>query len=181
MQFVTSRKLRYYFKLQLPLALTLLLSLLGFVNFGFSVGPSVKPLTTLMCLFYWACYWPRMLHPVGIFAIGLVEDVIANVPLGFSPVLYLVAYIFVLSQRRLIVKEPFPVAWGVFALVALGYVAGAFIVFGLLLGQPWPGYTPLIQWAVTAACYPFIHQFCLLLQEYLVQTTRVATGRKFGS
>lgn len=160
---------------------TLLISLGGFLNFGFSIGASVKPLTTLMLLFYWACYWPRMLHPVAIFFIGVIEDVLGGQPLGFSPVLYLVIYSFILSQRRIVHKEPFPVVWGVFALSAVGYVAGSFFIYSALLGHPWPGYAPIIQWAVTAALYPFFHQMCIWQQEYLSRTIRTAEGRRYGT
>ena len=40
------------------------------------------PMTTLIFLFYWACYWPRMIHPAFLFALGLLEDVLSGSVIG---------------------------------------------------------------------------------------------------
>lgn len=178
MQFV-ARKLRLYLRIQLPVLLTLALSLSSYLNWGLAPDPAIKPLTTLICLFYWACYWPRMLHPAAIFLIGVIEDVIAGAPVGISPLLYLVVYSFILSQRRLLLKEPFPVVWGIFGISTLSYVAVTIAVYAGLFHRPWELKGPLIQWGITFAIYPFIHQLCIMTQEYLVKTTRVSTGRRY--
>lgn len=173
----TSRRVRFYLRIQLPALLVILCSLASYLNFGIAPSPSLKPLTTLIFLFYWACYWPRLLHPAIIFAVGLLEDLLSGYPVGISPLLYLLIYGLIISQRRLILKEPFPVVWGIFAISSLFYMLAAKIAFRLLGGQPLMQMAPIVQWLATVMVYPFLHQLCIFVQQYLARI-RPVSGRR---
>lgn len=171
------RLARYYFKLQLPSLLALFCVLCGFLNAGFLPLPEFAPLTTLIFLFYWACYWPRLMHPIFVFVIGLLEDCMSGGVIGIRSLLYLIIYSLVLSQRRLILKEPFPVVWIVFAVSSAFYVAASQLFFRLFEETFYFSSAPLLQWMITVAAYPLIHQICLMLQTYLVYI-RPMSGRR---
>lgn len=171
------RLLRLYIRLQLPSVMALFFSVFAFVNSGILPGPEFAPLTTLIFLFYWACYWPRLMHPLFLFVIGLLEDALSGGVIGVRSLLYLIIYSLVLSQRRLILKEPFPVVWIVFAVSSAIYVFASQLAFRLFEGTFYFSSAPLLQWMVTVAAYPLLHQLCLSLQTYLVYI-RPMSGRR---
>ena len=171
------RLMRYYFRLQLPSLLALFCALCAFLNAGFLPRPEFAPLTTLIFLFYWACYWPRLMHPLFLFAIGLLEDCLSGGVVGVRSLLYLIIYSLILSQRRLILKEPFPVVWGIFALSAFIYMLLSLFVFRFFDGAFSFSMALFIRWMVTVSVYPLLHQVCLMLQTYLVYI-RPMSGRR---
>lgn len=170
------RLFRIYFRLQFPALLALMFSLYGFVNAGLLPRPELRPLTTVIFLFYWACYWPRLMHPSMLFIIGFLEDVLYGSVLGLHPFLYLLIYLLVLSQRRLILKEPFPVIWAIFAFSTFVYTILSLLAFRLFEGHVYFGIQPFSQWLITVVVYPFFHQLCIELQTYLVRV-RPVSGR----
>lgn len=171
------RLARYYFRLQLPSLLALFCTLFAFLNAGLLPRPEFAPLTTLIFLFYWACYWPRLMHPAFIFVIGLLEDFISGGVVGVRSLLYLIIYLLILSQRRLILKEPFPVVWAIFAFSTAMYLLSSLLIYRMFDGAFSFSLAVLIQWMVTAASYPLLHQICLNLQTYLVYI-RPMSGRR---
>lgn len=172
-----SRLIRFYIRMLLPALLAVLCVFYGFVNGGILLHPELMPLMMLMFLFYWACYWPRLMHPGLLFALGLLEDILSGGVIGLRSMLYLLVYSLILSQRRLLLKEPFPVVWTIFALTSLGYTALMLCAFRLFEGVWWLSPQPFVQWLVTVAAYPLVHQLCLGLQSYLVRV-RPTTGRR---
>ena len=171
------RLLRIYLRLQIPSAIALLFALCGFLNAGLLPSSEFVPLTTLIFLFYWACYWPRLMHPGVLFVIGFLEDSLSGGVIGLRSFLYLLIYMLVISQRRLILKEPFPVVWGIFGFSAFVYTLLSLAAFRLFEGHMFIGWQPFSQWLMTVVVYPFIHQMCLYLQVYLVRV-RPVSGRR---
>ncbi len=169
--------MRLYIRLQLPSLLALVFALSLFLNAGIMPRPEFAPLTTLIFLFYWACYWPRLMHPLFLFLIGILEDCLSGGVIGIRPLLYLIIYTLVLSQRRLILKEPFPVVWAMFAFSAAIYMALSLLVYGLFDGVFSFSGALFVRWMVTVSIYPLLHQACLMLQTYLVRI-RPMSGRR---
>jgi rod shape-determining protein MreD len=170
------RLLRIYFRLQIPSIIALLFCLCGFLNTGILPRPEMVPMTTLIFLFYWACYWPRMLHPAFLFAVGLLEDILSGSVIGLHAFLYILIYMVVISQRRLILKEPFPVVWAIFAFTALSYTLLSLLAFRIFEGHFFFGWQPFSQWLMTVVLYPFLHQLSFYLQVFLVRG-RPVNGR----
>ena len=171
------RLIRIYLRLQIPSAIALLFSLCGFLNTGLLPRPEMVPMTTLIFLFYWACYWPRMIHPAFLFALGLLEDVLSGSVIGLHAFLYILIYIVIISQRRLILKEPFPVVWGIFGFTAFCYTLLTLLAFRIFEGHYFVGWQPFSQWLMTIVLYPFLHQINIYLQVYLVHV-RPVSGRR---
>ena len=117
------------------------------------------------------------MHPAFLFVIGLVEDILSGGVIGLHAFLYILIYMLIISQRRLILKEPFPVVWSIFAFAALCYTLLTLVAYRIFEGHFFFGWQPFSQWLMTIVMYPFLHQMSLWLQVYLVRV-RPVSGRR---
>lgn len=76
------------------------------------------PALTLIAVYYWMVYRPDLMPALGLFALGIVNDALAGTPLGVSSLIYLVAQVAIVNQRRFLIGQPFWILWSGFALIA---------------------------------------------------------------
>lgn len=137
-----------------PTALALLLVLLGGVPLGLPAQHGVLPLTVMASVYFWTLYRPGLMPPPAVFGLGLLSDLLTGAPLGINPVLLLLLHAFVLSQRRVLVKQSFLFVWIGFALMggavlALGWLLRVVLALRLMPVEP-----ALFEMALTIAAYP---------------------------
>ena len=85
-----------------PGLITLLLILLSVMPTKIPGWSHIAPALVLMSVYYWAIYRPDLLPLPAVFALGLIQDVLAGTPIGINAFTLLVAYGLVVSQRRFI-------------------------------------------------------------------------------
>jgi len=123
----------------LPVVLTLVLVLLGAIPTHLPGFAAITPMLPLIGIYYWGIYRPDLLPGSVAFAIGLVNDIITGMPLGVTPLIYLLVQAMTASQRRFFLGKPFLVAWWCFAVVA----GGALSLQWLLVSM---SAYPLLSW-----------------------------------
>ena len=62
---------------------------------------ALAPAFTLMAVYHWTIYRPDLLPPIGLFAIGLAQDLLTGAPIGVGALMLLLARGAVLRYRRL--------------------------------------------------------------------------------
>ncbi len=139
-----------------PLALSLVILLLGHVPFGLPGGISVTPFLPLICVFYWTVHRPDLMPAWSVFILGLLHDLISGGAFGVGTFVLLAAYGLVASQRRFLVSFSVPLLWLSFAVVALLAALVVWvltmIITGLLLSPAPLAY----QYVLTVALYPLL-------------------------
>jgi len=149
------RRERWYTQVA-PLATVVaavLLDLLWIPVPGFNAVAPAFPVMTVYC---WAVWRPQSLPYFGIFAAGLIEDLIRGTPLGTGALALLVAQGFVWAQQRLLSSRSFEVLWLGFAVTALISAAATWgaIAFAYRTAlSPWPGG---MQYLLTIAAFPAV-------------------------
>jgi rod shape-determining protein MreD len=113
----------------LPVSLVLVLILVNALPSRLPGFAAVVPLLPLIGVYYWSIYRPDLMPPAVAFGLGLLNDVIAGLPLGVSSLIYLLVQGMTASQRRFFHGKPFRIAWWGFGLVS----SGAFILQWLLV------------------------------------------------
>lgn len=105
----------------IPVTTTVVFAIISVVPLhipGFAV---VTPAFALMAVYHWTVYRSDLLPPIAVFGVGLLLDVLNATPyLGTSSLSLLVARSVLLSQRRFLINQPFPIVWSGFLLVAAG-------------------------------------------------------------
>ena len=104
----------------LPIVTTLLAMAISIQSAPILGYAAVTPAFTLMAVYHWTIYRPRLLPPLSLFLIGVTQDLLTGAPLGVSALAMLLAWVTVLRVRRHFVNRSFPFAWTGFTLLTGG-------------------------------------------------------------
>ncbi|MBV9826151.1 MAG: rod shape-determining protein MreD [Alphaproteobacteria bacterium] len=115
-----------------PLFTTLVMAVLTMLPVRIPGYAALTPAFTLMAVYHWTIYRPDLLPSTGLFAIGLVEDLLTGAPVGAGTLVLLIARAGVLRYRRLFVNRGFPFVWAGFTLLAAA-VMGMLWAFNCLI------------------------------------------------
>src|SRR6202051_5119536 len=101
----------------LPIATTLLAAIIAILPVPVPGYAALTPAFTLMAVYHWTIYRPDLLPSLGLFAVGLAQDMLAGTPIGVGALVLLLARAAVLRYRRYFVNRPFPFVWAGFTLL----------------------------------------------------------------
>lgn len=141
----------------IPALLTALLALAELLPLGLPYFGTVAPGLGLLAVFYWSIWRPDLMPAPFVFAVGLVHDLAAGMPLGLTSLVYVATHWLCISQRQVLVLASFPVGWAALALVASGGSVLQWILatlYHLRLVAPQP---VLVQMAETVIVYPAVY------------------------
>ena len=138
-----------------PFALCAVLVVFSSLPFHIPGYGQVAANFTLMSVFYWAVFRPRLMPLAAVFAIGVLQDIVVGTPLGTNALVLVLVPTLVTRQGRVFRGKSFFVLWWGFGMVALGAGAlGWAVITALSLAaiNPMPGF---FQFSLTAALFPF--------------------------
>lgn len=121
-----------YLRACVPFFVIALFVLLDLVYLGRFFGGGMRPQFFIAALFYWITFRPHFMPHIVIFSIGILQDIFHGFPMGLHALTYLVIGQIILSQRRFLTAQTFPVFWAMFGLVILlqaGVKSVLFITF----------------------------------------------------
>lgn len=140
----------------LPFAVTILAMLVGMVPLPLPGYTMVTVPLMLMSLFYWVIHRPDLLRPVVVFIVGLLQDLIGGTPIGMTPMVLMLAYWLLITQRRFFLGRSFLMLWIGFALVATGAAAVQWAVFALMTASLLDARPVLVQALLGVALFPLM-------------------------
>src|SRR5439155_21842429 len=79
---------------------------------------ALPPSVTLMAVYHWTIYRPDLLPPLGLFIVGLAQDLLTGAPVGTGALVLLLARAAVLRYRRFFINRTFPFVWTGFTLLS---------------------------------------------------------------
>jgi rod shape-determining protein MreD len=118
----------------LPLATTLLATIITIQPAHIPGYAALTPAFTLMAVYHWTVYRPDLLPPLALFLVGMTQDLLAGVPPGATALVLLLARAVVLRQRRHFVNRPFPFVWAGFTALTGGAMLFFWTFYCLLDG-----------------------------------------------
>ena len=118
----------------LPLATTLLATIITIQPAHIPGYAALTPAFTLMAVYHWTVYRPDLLPPLALFLVGMTQDLLAGVPPGATALVLLLARAVVLRQRRHFVNRPFPFVWAGFTALTGGAMLFFWTLYCLLDG-----------------------------------------------
>ena len=101
----------------LPTMTTLFAAILAILPVPVPGYAALTPAFALMAVYHWTIYRPDLLPPIGVFAIGLTQDLLSGSPVGIGALMLLLARAAVLRARRYFINRTFPFVWAGFALL----------------------------------------------------------------
>lgn len=148
-----------------PAILTILM-----VFFAAAVGhipgmSHVMPLLVLINIYYWCMFYPGTLPYWFLFLLGLLQDTLSGVQIGFSSFVNVLVAFVIIRKLRVFSTMSFAVIWLRFVELALGTVA--LMWFMAVLFQPQARFAPIsyqiLQWFSSCLAYPLLHYFLTTL------------------
>jgi rod shape-determining protein MreD len=139
-----------------PLLLCLLVVLVGRLPYGLPEAAMVFPALSMIAVYYWSVHRPDLRTPPAVFAVGLLNDLIAGTPLGVGTLALLLVTGIVAVQRRLFVSLSFFVTWLGFAVVALAAHGAIWLLTCFAEGRLSDPQPAFFQYLTTIAVYPLM-------------------------
>lgn len=140
----------------LPAGLSLLFVLVTVLPVPVPGYASLVPMLALAAVFFWGVHDPRLLPPVVVFAIGLIQDSLSGAPMGTGTVVLLVVYGVTVSQRRYFHNRSFIQVWVGFMVMALAAALLGWLLTVAVDGAFAPPRALLFQSVLTIAVYPLV-------------------------
>jgi rod shape-determining protein MreD len=100
-----------------PIATTLLAALIAILPVPVPGYAALTPAFTLMAVYHWTIYRPDLLPPIGVFGVGLAQDLIGGTPVGAGALVLMLSRAAVLRARRYFINRTFPFVWTGFTLL----------------------------------------------------------------
>lgn len=114
------------------------------------------PALTLACVFFWSLFRPASMTPPIVFAIGVLLDLLAYLPLGVGVISLLGVHGLTVQASRFLTRHGIVLIWLTFLLIAIGASVLAWVLSSLLTLRLLPFTPALFQAVLAGALYPAI-------------------------
>jgi rod shape-determining protein MreD len=138
----------------LPIATTVLAAVMTILPVRVPGYAALTPAFTLMAVYHWTIYRPDLLPPLGLFAVGLAQDLLAGAPVGAGALILLVARAAVLRFRRYFINRTVPFVWSGFALLGAAAMLGLWALHCLLQLSLFDLRNTVFRTVLTVAIFP---------------------------
>ncbi len=123
------------------------------------------PVLALIVVYYWVLYCPRSLSALTLFVLGLYQDLLMNIPLGVSSVLFIALYLFIYYQRHVLILSSFLTIWGGF-IVSCVLKQGLFwLILCILNKTTIPFFVILYNLIFSSLIYPFFMRMLIYIHS----------------
>lgn len=129
------RRLLASLTLLVPPLIGLICIIIGVAPSGVAGLGAAGPALTLMLVYFWTIFQPRLLPPPAVFIIGFIQDVLTGAPIGMGTLVLLGVQQFVLRERRVFTARTFAIAWFGFTVVALIATTALWLLVALYQAQ----------------------------------------------
>ncbi len=106
-------------RLVLAQGVILLFLLLNVVSFSMPHAGDFKPFFLLMVVYYWAIYRPTVMPIAYTFMLGLLLDLLTQMPVGLNALALVGLQTIVQRSRLFLMGQPYVVVWLGFVIMAL--------------------------------------------------------------
>ncbi|MBI4966985.1 MAG: rod shape-determining protein MreD [Rhodospirillales bacterium] len=138
----------------LPAGVTLLLLILAQIPLHLPGVANIMPPLALIGVYYWAIHRPDLLTAGSAFLIGVLQDLLAGLPLGVSALVLLLVQGIVAARRRFFLGRGFGALWFGFGLVGLAASLAVWVLVSGLAGALLDPRPPLFQFLFALFLFP---------------------------
>ncbi|PZQ48691.1 MAG: rod shape-determining protein MreD [Micavibrio aeruginosavorus] len=130
-QFLPYDFVTWAMRLLLAQGVILLFLLLNVVSFSMPHAGDFKPFFLLMAVYYWAIYRPTVMPVAYTFILGLIMDLLMNIPAGLSSLLFVGLQTIVRRSRLFLMGQPYIMVWLGFAIMSVVYTLSFWFLMSL--------------------------------------------------
>lgn len=165
--FTSFEKINWFWRLSIAQSIIFILFMMGLVSFSLPLTEQIRPYFILIAIYHWTIYRPTLLHPILIFGIGFIFDLILAWNLGLHSILFLLVQWIIGKQRLFLLGQTYLVVWIGFALTCLSVIAFEWLFFSAVAGSWQAGISPLVSCIATILLYPLVSLLFISVQRLL--------------
>ncbi len=139
-----------------PMAVTMLLIMVGMVPLRVPNLAPVMPALGLIAVSFWLVHRPESMPAWAVFLVGLVQDLLGGGALGVGVFVLLVVYAVLVGQRRFFARGSFLRMWLIFLPTAAGAFFLTWMFNGLIADTALDPRPAAFQYLTTVAFYPCV-------------------------
>ena len=163
-----SENIMSYLQRLLPLLSSIILMLMAYLPLDFLLFNNIRPAVAVICVYFWLIHRPDIFNLFSVYFLGLIDDVIRNVPCGTNVLVLLVLYVLVSNLSRFLNGKPFIITWYGFVIVSSVAFFTKWLVLSIYYSQFLPISIVGFSLMVTAASYPFVSLILAFVQNNLI-------------
>ncbi len=118
-------------RLLLVQGVIILFLFLNVVSFSMPHAGDFKPFFLLMAVYYWAIYRPTVMPVAYTFALGLIMDLLADLPIGLSALILVGLQTLVNRSRLFLMGQPYVMVWLGFGIMAVANAICLWLIMSL--------------------------------------------------
>jgi len=153
---LTPDHLRQSGRSAIPFATALAASAIDALPLPSAAPDAVAPVTLLGAVFFWSIHRPELLGAAAIFAVAVVHDGLTGLPLGMTPLAFLLTRSLLLPKDLFLATSPFMVVWACFALTTAVALGLRWLIATLWWQHVMPLGPSLFEACLTVLVYPLI-------------------------
>ncbi len=157
----------------LPLISSVVLLLMSYIPVNFVVSNNIKPLMSMICVYFWLLNRPDIFNLTSVYVLGIVEDTISSAPFGSNIFALLLLYVLVSYLAKYFHSKPFSITWYGFMLISLAVLLAKWLLVSIYYSQFLSFTMLLFSWMVTIAFYPIIGFINAAIDKYLLEDEEV--------
>jgi rod shape-determining protein MreD len=150
------RRLDIAARVGFPAFITLLLMFLTQASLNIAGQAALLPAVALCCVWFWSLFRPDNLPPPVVFLIGLIMDLLGNLPLGVGVFTLLAVQACALALHRWLSHRGFIWVWVVFGGVAAAASMAIWLLVMLLTFRLLTPYPVIFTAIVAIAIFPVL-------------------------
>lgn len=128
-QFAIQEFFDWLWRVVLAQTVTILFLLLNIVSLSLPHAGDLKPFFVLIAVYFWSINRPTVMPILYTFCLGLLLDVLSDLPLGVSALILVLIQTIVQRSRLFLLGQPFVAVWIGFMIVSFLYA----LLFWVLL------------------------------------------------
>ncbi len=151
--------LNWSVRLALAQLVTFVLLMLNVSSLSLPHAGDLKPFFLLMVVYYWSIYRPTVMPIAYTFILGILIDLLSDMPVGVSALILMIVQIIVLKSRLFLMGQPFIMVWLGFGIVSFAYALLSWFLLTLINFVIFPKETfvqVLIAGLLTALIFPLV-------------------------
>jgi rod shape-determining protein MreD len=137
-----------------PILTTIIAAILAILPLRIPGYAALTPALALMAVYHWTIYRPDLLPPIGVFAIGLAQDLLGGAPVGVGALVLLLARAAVLRVRRYFINRTFPFVWIGFTLLGAAAMLTLWALHSLIQLSFFDLRSTMFRTVLTIAIFP---------------------------
>jgi rod shape-determining protein MreD len=141
-------------RLGFPAGSTIIGMILLTAPFGLPGQAQLMPAFTLAAVFFWTLFRPSAVPPPLVFLIGVLGDLLGEMPIGSTVLVLLLTQLLVIRSRRFLPLKGFLFVWVVFVGVAAVAAALQWALACLMNWAIYPPVAAIFEFLLSAGLYP---------------------------